>query len=120
MAQYGFARAVDVMTAAALGAGIVASSSEIASMLGQPPFAALGHRGTHHGIVLSSFDSPRGRLLVLVVYGVETSLGLVQLFLGTLVDDLAAACPVPESRGPVLAVNFENELNRSLDALFGQ
>jgi predicted regulator of Ras-like GTPase activity (Roadblock/LC7/MglB family) len=119
MAQYGFARAVDVMTAAALGAGIIASTGEIASLLGQEPFHALGHRGRDHGIFLSSLDAPRGRLLVLVVYGAETSLGLVQLFFANLAADLIAACPEPEARGPVLAENFESELNRSLDAMFG-
>jgi hypothetical protein len=41
MAQHGFSRAVDVMSAAALGAAIMASTAEIARQLTQPPFAAI-------------------------------------------------------------------------------
>jgi len=48
LAQYGFTRAVDVMSAAALGAAIMASTTELARQLGRPPFAALNHQG-HRG-----------------------------------------------------------------------
>jgi len=34
------------------------------------------------------------------------------------VRELVAACPVPEFKGPVLAENFERELNESLATLF--
>jgi hypothetical protein len=120
LAQYGFTRAVDVMAAAALGAAIVASTGEIARMVEEPEFTALNHQGVRHGIFLAGFDSPRGRLLTLVVYGTDSSVGLVQLFFETLTQELNAACPVREERGPVLAADFERELTRSLDDLFGR
>ena len=50
LAQFGFTRAVDVMAAAALGAAIMATTTELARQLGQPPFAALNHQGQRHGI----------------------------------------------------------------------
>jgi hypothetical protein len=118
LAQYGFTRAVDVMAAAALGAAIVASTAEIARMLEEPRFTSLNHQGMRHGIFVGGFDSPRGRLLALVVYGTNSSFGLVQLFFDDFVRDLAAACPVPENRKPLLAENFERELNDSLASLF--
>jgi hypothetical protein len=118
LAQYGFTRAVDVMSAAALGAAIVASTAEIARMLDEPQFSALNHQGARHGIFVAGFDSPRGRLLALVVYGTNSSVGLVQLFFDDFVRDLLAACPAPVQRGPVLAENFERELNESLATLF--
>ena len=120
LAQHGFTRAVDVMSAAALGAGIVASTSELARMLDEPAFQALNHQGRRHGIWLAGCDSPRGRLLVLVVYGPDSSVGLVQLFFEELVADLAAAAPTPEPRRQVLAADFERDLNASLSALFQQ
>ena len=43
--------------------------------------------------LLASFDTPRGRWVALVVFGPDTSLGLVQLFFEQLVEDLAAAAP---------------------------
>jgi Roadblock/LC7 domain-containing protein len=118
LAQFGFTRAVDVMAAAALGAAIVSSTAEIARMLEEPQFSSLNHQGVRHGIFVAGFDSPRGRLLALVVYGTNSSVGLVQLFFEDFVRELVAACPVPESRRPVLAEDFERELNHSLATLF--
>jgi hypothetical protein len=118
LAQFGFTRAVDVMAAAALGAAIVASTAEIAQMLEEPQFNTLNHQGVRHGIFVSGFDSPRGRLMALVVYGTNSSLGLVQLFFEDFVRDVVAACPVPAARRAVLAEDFERDLNQSLSSLF--
>ncbi|UCF41460.1 MAG: roadblock/LC7 domain-containing protein [Gemmatimonadota bacterium] len=120
LAQHGFTRAVDVMSAAALGAAIVASSGELATMLRQKQFSALNHQGVEHGIFLGAFDTPRGRLLALVVYGPDSSVGLVQLFFEEFVTELAAAAPAEERGKAVLAADFERELNESLATLFGQ
>ena len=118
LAQYGFTRAVDVMAAAALGAAIVASTGEIALLLEEPRFSALNHQGTRHGVFVAGFDSPRGRLLGLVVYGSNSSMGLVQLFFEEFVRELVAACPPPRNQRPVLAEDFERELDQSLATLF--
>ena len=72
------------------------------------------------GVYLASSETPRGRWLGLVVFGRETSLGLVQLFFATLAADLARAAPAEEPPRQVLAENFEAELNNSLRALFGR
>ena len=118
VAQYGFTRAVDVMSAAALGAAIVASSTAVANMLNEPLFSALNHQGKRHGIFLAGFDTPRGRMVSLVVYGSESSPGIVQLFFEEFAVALSSACPEPEVRQAVLAENFERDLNESLNALF--
>lgn len=121
LAQSGFTRAVDVMAASALGAAIVASTSELARLMGQPPFAGLSHQGQRNGIFLSAFDTDRGPLVVLVVYELDaSSLGLVQLFLEQLVADLRAASPKTGVPKQVLAADFERELNDSLNSLFGR
>jgi hypothetical protein len=121
LAQSGFLRAVDVMSASALGAAIMASTAELARQLGQTPFAALNHQGQRHGIFLSGFVTDRGPLIVLVVYELDvSSLGLVQLFLEQLVADLRAASPKAGATRKVLAADFERELNESLNTLFGR
>jgi hypothetical protein len=121
LAQSGFARAVDVMAASALGAAIMASTTELARLLGQPPFAALNHQGVRHGIFLSGFATDRGPLVALVVYDLDvSSLGLVQLFFEQLVADLRAASPKAGATKSVLAADFERELNESLNVLFGR
>ncbi|MEE8251207.1 MAG: roadblock/LC7 domain-containing protein [Gemmatimonadales bacterium] len=120
IAQYGFSRAVDVMAAAALGAGIISSSKEMAGMLAEEEaFDALNHQGKKHGIFLAEFASPQGRLVVLIVYGRESSPGLVQLFFEEFVADIGESCPPREPRPPVIASDFEKDLNENLRTLFG-
>jgi hypothetical protein len=118
LAQHGFTRAVDLMAAAALGAAIMASSGAIAQTVGEPSFGALYHAGQKHGIHLAPCSTPRGPLIVLTVFGRETSIGLVQVFHEEFVTALKQAAPVEQPRQPVLAADFENELNSSLSSLF--
>jgi hypothetical protein len=121
VAQHGFTGALDLMAAAALGAGIVASSSELAVHMHWEPFRVMAHQGDRQSHLLTWFDTPRGRWVALIVFGGETKLGLVQVFLEQLVDDLvAAAPPEPVQKREVLAADFERELNSSLRALFGR
>jgi len=121
LAQQGFTRAVDVMASAALGAAIFSSTGAIARMLGEREFRALNHQGRQYGVFLGALDAPRGKLLVLVVYGPDSSLGLVQLFFEDLAEQLVVAAPEPEERhGPILAADFERELDESLASLFGR
>ena len=120
VAQHGFTGALDVMSAAALGSGIMASSQEIAAILGWPPFDVMVHQGPRQGHLLARFETPKGRWICLVVFGTETTLGLVQLFFDQMVDELAAAAPRDSAPREVLAADFEKELNTSLRALFGR
>ncbi len=121
LAQSGFARAVDVMSAAALGAAIMASTAELARELGQAPFAAVNHQGQRHGIFLSSLPTGRGSVVGLVVYDLDvSSVGLVQLFFEQLAAELRAASPKENVPKQVLAADFERELSDSLSALFGR
>lgn len=120
VAQHGFSRSLDVMTAAALGAGIVASTEEIARLLGASRFGGVVHHGMHQSCMLSGFTTPRGRWIGLVVFGPETSVGIVQLFFDQMVEQLVSAAPREHVPAPMLAENFESELNASLKALFGR
>ena len=120
VAQHGFGRSLDVMTAAALGAGIGASTEELARLMGSPRFEALVHHGARQSCLLSAFATPRGRWIGLVVFGPETSVGIVQLFFDQMVQQLMTAAPREQAVAPMLAENFESELNASLKALFGR
>ncbi|HEX5388083.1 MAG TPA: roadblock/LC7 domain-containing protein [Gemmatimonadales bacterium] len=120
VAQHGFTRSLDVMSAAALGAGIVASTAELARQLRAAPFGTLVHQGTRQQVFLSSFDTPRGRWIGVVVFDGDSTVGLVQLFFERLIAELAAAAPPVTETAPPLPQNFERELNASLRALFGR
>ena len=121
LAQHGFARSVDVMSACALAAGIHASSGELGRMLDGRAFRGLHHAGRTRQIFLAEAQSPRGAYVFLTVFGQESSLGLVRLYFEELVNGLAAAAPPVEAiTGPALAEHFERDLNRNLAVLFGR
>lgn len=120
VAQHGFTRSLDLMAAAALGAGIVASTREMARELGSAGFGAVVHQGARLGVFLAPFDLPAASWIALVVYGPETSLGMVRLFFDRLVEGLRRAAPAEAPVRRVLPETFEDELNASLRALFGR
>lgn len=119
MAQYGFTRALDVMSACALAAAIFASSGEMGRMVNGKGFSAL-HAGGNPQFFLAEAQTPRGPYIFLTVFDQESSLGLVRVFYDEFKARLAAATPPPVSQEPVLATNFEGELNRNLAVLFGR
>ena len=106
------------MAAAALGAAIMASSGALAQQLGEQSFGALFHAGQRHGIHLAPCATARGPLIVLTVFGRETSIGLVELFFEEFAAELGRSAPPPEVRQRVLADDFEADLNRNLTSLF--
>ncbi|HEX3928301.1 MAG TPA: roadblock/LC7 domain-containing protein [Gemmatimonadales bacterium] len=120
IAQHGFTRSLDVMSAAALGAGILATTGELARIIGTAGnFGAVVHQGEQQGVWLAGFDTPRGRWIALVTFGRESSVGLVRLFFARFAEQLAAATPPATAVREVLAEGFERELDDSLRALFG-
>jgi hypothetical protein len=120
IAQHGFTRSLDVMAAAALGAGILATTGELARIVEAPAgFGAVVHQGERQGVWLAGFDTPRGRWIGLVVFGNESSIGLVRLFFSRFAEQVNAAAPALVPVRDVLAEGFERELDDSLRALFG-
>ena len=121
LAQHGFARAVDVMTACALAAGIHATSGELGRMVDDRPFRGLHHVGVTRQIFVAEARSPRGAYIFVTVFGQESSIGLVRLYFEELVASLTSAAPaeVPVA-APALAEHFEQDLNRNLAVLFGR
>lgn len=121
VAQFGFARAVDVMSACALAAAIHASSGELGKQLDGKAFRGLHHPGRDRQLYLAEAATPRGTFIFLTVFDQESSFGLVRMYFETMVKDLAAAAPATAHRAePVLEDRFEYELNRNLAALFGR
>jgi hypothetical protein len=110
LAQHGFARSVDVMSACALAAGIHATGGELGRMVDDK-----------RQIFVAEARSPRGAYIFLTVFGSESSIGLVRLYFDELVKALTVAAP-PEGPAPepALAEHFERDLNRNLAVLFGR
>jgi hypothetical protein len=118
--QHGFTRSLDVMAAAALGAGILATTGELARLVGSDAdFGAVVHQGAQQGVWLAGFDTPRGRWVALVVFGRNSTVGLVRMFFQRFAARVREVAPMPMPDREVLAEGFERELDASLRALFG-
>lgn len=119
LAQHGFLKATDVMSASALAAAIWASSAEVGKSIDGRPFNEL-HAGTMRQLFLARAETQRGPYIFLAVFDQDSSLGLVRLYFAELRTRLAQAAPPREPDRPVLAANFEGELNKNLAVLFGK
>jgi len=121
VAQAGFTREVDVMTACALAAASHATSGELGKRVEGHAFRSLHYAGPDRQLFLSPIETARGAYICLTVFSAESSLGLVRMYFEELCHDLAAAAPpLPVVRQPAIAADFELDLNRNLAALFGR
>ena len=120
LAQHGFDRSAEVMSACALAAGIRASAGELGRMLEGRPFVELHHGGTDAQLYLAEVPTPRGDHVLLVAFGGESSLGLVRLYRAELAERLAAVALPAEPPAVRLPADFELDLNRNLAVLFGR
>ena len=122
LAQHGFTRSIDVMSACALAAAIHASAAEIGRQLNGNAFTTLHHPGQERQIFLGELPTTRGAHILLTVFDDATSIGLVRLYFAELSRRLAAAAsaaPAAPISVPRL-VDFESDLNRNLAKLFGR
>lgn len=121
VAQAGFTRAIDVMTACALASAVHATSGELGRLVDGRPFRGLHHAGPERQLYLAPAETARAAYICLTVFDDESSLGLVRIYFDALCKELAtAAPPLAPLRGPTLAVDFERDLNANLAAMFGR
>jgi hypothetical protein len=119
LAQRGFAKALDVMGVASLGAGIHASSQALAELIGESGFRHLHQGGTASQVFIGPFATPAEDLIVIAVFGEDSSIGIVQLFFTSFVGEVAALPGWSEARPTRDAASFERDLEAGLDTVFG-
>lgn len=119
LAQRGFARALDVMGVAALGAGIHASSRAVARLLGQEGFQHLHQGGGAAQVFIGPFSTPAEELILIAVFGEESSIGLVRVFFDQMVGEVGRLPGWREVRPTSDAASFERELEAGLEQFFG-
>ena len=120
MGQFGFTRAVDVMAACALAAAIHASAGELGRELQGKPFRELYHAGRNRQIFIGDVPTTHHRFVFLTVFDAESSLGLVRIYFQELCTLLQHAQPPLLAQAPIADASFEQDLNRSLAALFSR
>lgn len=117
LGQFGFASAVDVMTACSLAAAINASGKELGRQLGGRPFLGLHQGGRKQGVFMGSCAAGGKECLLLAAFDRDSTLGLVRLYFAEFRDavgDMEKTTEIDPG-----ARDLESDLNSSLDALFG-
>jgi predicted regulator of Ras-like GTPase activity (Roadblock/LC7/MglB family) len=117
--QFGFSNSADVMSICALTSAINASARELGRQLDGKPFYEMHHTGTGRQVFMARCAAAGQEFLFVGVFDRESSLGVVEIYFAEFQTALAKLRPTtPVSTiGP--SGDFEGELNRSLDALFG-
>lgn len=76
IASKGFTRSIDIAALSALTAGSVASTREIARLVGEQEFTVLFHEGKKDNIHMSLVDE---RAIMVVIFDDRTTIGMVRL-----------------------------------------
>jgi hypothetical protein len=118
LAQFGFTRSVDVMSACALAAAIHATASELGRQLDGTPFSGSHFAGPDRQFFLAPTHNRQGTQLLCAVFDSQTSIGLVRVYFEELSRALEQSAPDPGGASGTTAEEFENELDRSLSQLF--
>jgi len=117
--QFGFSNAADVMSICALTSAINASARELGRQLDGRPFYEMHHAGADRQVFMARCAAGAQEFLFVGVFDRESSLGLVEIYFGEFQKALEKLRPDAQATGVGPSGDFEGELNRSLDALFG-
>ena len=117
--QFGFTNAADVMSVCALTSAINASARELGRQLDGKPFLEMHHAGADRQVFMARCAAGPHEFLFVGVFDRESSFGVVEIYFEEFQKAIEKLRPETEVRGVGPTGDFEGELNRSLDALFG-
>jgi predicted regulator of Ras-like GTPase activity (Roadblock/LC7/MglB family) len=117
--QFGFTNAADVMSVCALTSAINASARELGRQLDGKPFLEMHHAGADRQVFMARCAAGPHEFLFVGVFDRESSFGVVEIYFEEFRQAIEKLRPETEVRGVGPSGDFEGELNRSLDALFG-
>lgn len=117
--QFGFSRPDDVMSVCALASAINASSRELGRQLDGKPFSELHHAGGDRQLYMGPCRVGATEYIFVGVFDGDSSIGVVETYFGDFCRALDASWRESGPSGEPRLRDFEGDLNRSLDALFG-
>jgi hypothetical protein len=117
--QFGFSNAADVMSVCALTSAINASARELGRQLDGKPFLEMHHGGADRQVFMARCAASANEFLFVGVFDRESSFGIVEIYFEEFQKAIEKLRPDAEVRGTGPSGDFEGELNRSLDKLFG-
>jgi hypothetical protein len=117
--QFGFSNAADVMSVCALTSAINASARELGRQLDGKPFYEMHHAGAERQVFMARCVAGSQEFLFVGVFDQESSFGVVEIYFEEFQKALEKLSPETPKPGVGPSGDFEGELNRSLDKLFG-
>jgi hypothetical protein len=117
--QFGFTHAADVMSICALTSAINASARELGRQLDGNPFYEMHHAGAERQVFMARATAGPQEFLFVGVFDRESSFGVVEIYFAEFQKAMERLHPEKQAAGAGPSGDFEGELNRSLDALFG-
>ncbi len=117
--QFGFTNAADVMSICALTSAINASARELGRQLDGKPFYEMHHAGADRQVFMARCWAGKQEFLFVGVFDRESSLGMVEIYFGEFQKAVEQLRPETKAHSVGPSGDFEGELNRSLDSLFG-
>lgn len=115
IAQHGFTRRVDVVSASTLAAAIQATTRELGTFLSDRTLGPIHHGGGDRQLFLAPLPEASPARLVLAIFDDRSSLGLVRVYWEELARAIQRTAPAPV----VAPETFERDLQQSLATLFG-
>jgi predicted regulator of Ras-like GTPase activity (Roadblock/LC7/MglB family) len=123
IAAVGEVEHLDITALASLAAGNVAATDSLARLIGESDFSALFHEGEKDNLHLSVVG---GKVILVVIFDVRSSLGLVRLRVKKYAGELAAALErmrqsSMKTRSGKMATTspFAEITDEDIDSLFG-
>lgn len=116
LAKQGFTQNLDTMALSALAAGAIASTQEIARLLGEPEFSVLFNQGRHDHI---HFALVGQRAILMSVFDDRTTIGLIRLVASRTVETLAGLLDAPAPPPLGFAVDDRVAVAAQLDNVMG-
>ena len=114
---------VDPTSLASLTAGNVAATDGLAKLIGEREFSILFHEGEHDNLHINVVA---GRAILLVLFDLRSSLGLVRLRvkkatvdLGGIIEDVVARSEAGRAQDFAALSPFAEITDEDIDALFG-
>jgi len=122
IASVGETEALDIVALASLAAGNVAATDSLARLIGEKDFSTLYHEGEKDNLHLSMVG---GRIILVVIFDVRSSLGLVRLrvkkyagALATVLERMQQESSRAKS-GKASSSPFTDITDEDIDSLFG-
>ena len=118
LAQHGFARSYEIMNVASLAASAHAAAGALGELTAAGPWRHIHHAGEQRQLFMATLATPAERLIFVVIFDSESSLGLVQLFFDQLASSVAQLPAFQRAASETTQASFERDLEAGLRRVF--